>query len=273
MHLIANLVEAGFVPFAFGRRTNLDLLHPSPFGAELLMLDADDPANLPFHLFINRLNGLSYGGKDMGMPAWVQIDCGILPSAFIGFAVPASTLPERLKWRMDISTYDGLVPISEAISIPTAEPGRWMSYSMSTVLPGHQLGYGSKLLSLRAYGCRTTLGVAQFDNFALRIHTRFGALKIVEPHVPYHTCPTNSFVYASDMRGGQTLDRLERGEVVDDSREPTFMLDSKDTPKMVQMGERVRAGTHEYWLLPPGAVRTDAGVCNPILEVVSGPGA
>jgi hypothetical protein len=268
MHLIAHLVESGFTPYAFGRRKNLELLHPSPFGADLLMLPADDPKNLAFHHFVNRLNGLSYGGKDMGMPAWVQIDCGIMPSAFIGFAAPVSELPEKLKWQLQISSYDGLVPISEAISIPTSEPGRWMSYSMSTVLPGHQIGYASKVLSLRAYGCRTTLGVAQFDNFALRIHTRFGALQIVEPHVPYHTCPTNSFVYASDLKGGHVLDRLERGEVVDEDREPSFWLDSKDTPKMVEMAARTRAGTHRYWLLPPGAARGEGGVKNPILEEV-----
>ena len=266
MHLIADLVASGLTPYAFGRRANLELLHPSPFGADLHMVGADDPEHLAFHEFVNRLNGLAYGGKDMGMPAWVQIDCGILPSAFIGFALPAAELPERLKWDLDIGGHDGLVPISEAISIPTAEPGRWMSYSMSAVLSGRRIGYASKLLSLRAYGCRTTLGVAQFYNFALRLHTRFGALQIVEPHVPYHTCPENSFVYAMDLKGGHVLDRLERGEVIDDDREPTFMLSARDTERMMAMAERTRAGTHRYWLLPPGALRTDDGVCNPILE-------
>jgi len=265
VHIIASLVRDGFVPYAFGSRANLDLLHPAPFGADLLMLPADAPEHLRFHDFVNRLNGLAYGGKDMGMPAWVQIDCGILPSAFIGFAVPATELPEKLKWRLDIGTYQGLVPISEAISIPTAQPGRWMSYSMSTVLPGKKLGFASKVLSLKAYGCRSCLGVAQFDNFALRIHTRFGALQIVEPHVPYHTCPTNSFVYGLDLQGGAVLDKLERGGEVGDEREPTFMLGSRDTAKMKQMAQRSRDKTHRYWLLPPGAVR-DEGVHNPIFE-------
>ncbi len=270
MHLIASLVESGLTPFAFGHEANLRMLHPSPFGADLLMLPADDPANLAFHHFVNRLNGVAYGGKDMGMPAWVQIDCGILPSAFIGFAVPARELPERLKWTLDLGSYDGLVPISEAISIPTAQPGRWMSYSMSTVLPGRGIGYASKVLSLRAYGCRSTLGVAQFDNFALRIHTRFGALEIVEPHVPYHTCPTNSFVYALDLRGGHVLDQLERGGTVADEREPTFMLDAHDTARMLDMAERSRTGKARYWLLPPGAVRSQSGVQNPIFEEALG---
>jgi len=265
-HIISSLVSEGFTPYAFGRTRNLALLHPSPFGADLEMLSADDPNNLRFHDLINRLNGLAYGGKDMGMPAWVQIDCGILPSAFIGFAMPAQQIPERLKWDLDLGGYDGLVPISEAISIPTAEPGRWMSYSMSSVISGKKIGYASKVLSLRAYGCRSTLGVAQFDNYALRMHTRFGPLEIVEPHVPYHTCPENSFVYALDLRGGHVLDILERGGVVDDAREPSFLLHAQDTEKMVVMADRVRAGTHRYWLLSPGVIRTEDGVQNPILE-------
>jgi len=265
-HLVQQLVDEGYVPFAFGNRKNLEELHPAPFGASLHMIAADDPKNLHYHHAINRLNGLAYGGKDMGMPAWVQIDCGILPSAFIGFALPAPLLPEKLKWQMDVTDDVGIVPVAEAISIPTVQPGKYTSFSMCSVIPGKQLGYASKLLSLKAYGCRKTLGVAQFDNFALRIHTRFGALEIVEPHVPYHTCPENTFVYGCDLRGGSVLDVLERGGVVDDDREPSFLLDSRDTERMVDMATRVRAGTHRYWLLPPGAVRTEAGVQCPILE-------
>lgn len=141
-----------------------------------------------------------------------------------------------------------------------------MSYSMSTVIPGQQIGYASKLLSLRAYGCSSTLGVAQFDNYALRIHTRFGALEVVEPHVPYHTCTVNSFVYALDLKAGAVLDRLEQGGVVGDEREPTFMLKAKDTDRMKDMARKVAGGECRYWLLPPGAIRTSDGIRNPIFE-------
>ena len=46
------------------------------------------------------------------------------------------------------------------------------------------------------------------------------------------------------------------------------MLESRDTERMMDMAEKVRAGTHKYFLLPPGAIRRDDGVWNPILEVV-----
>lgn len=265
-HIVRALLQAGYEPFAFGAQANLDLLHPSPFGAPLRMLRADDPEQLHMHQLINRMNGLAYGGKDMGLPGWVQIDCGILPSAFLGFGRPAADLPERLQWELGLTGDEPFVPVAEAISIPTARPGLWTSYSMCAVVPGHQLGYASKLISLRAYGAGSCLGVAQFDNFALRIHTRFGALEITQPFVPYHTCPHNTFVYRLDLRRGEVLDRLERGEVIADAREPTFWLDSLDTPKMQEMSANVRAGTHRYWLLPPGVERADGRVHNPIFE-------
>jgi hypothetical protein len=268
MHIIASLVEDGFMPFAFGAKANLDQLHPAPFGAALRMIPSDGPDHLSMHRIINRLNGLAYGGKDMGMPAWVQIDCGALPSSFIGFALPADKIPDRLKWAMDLQGDEPFIPVAEAISIPTAAPGVWTSFSMSTVIPGHKLGYASKLMSLKAYGCRRTLGVAQFDNFALRLHTRFGALEIIEPRVPYHTCPTNTFTYALDLRGGAVLDVLERGGAIEDPRSASFLLDSQDTEKMTWMAERRHAGIARYWLLPPGADRSEGRVQNPIFEEI-----
>jgi hypothetical protein len=266
--IVTELLDKGFQPFAFGSRRNLEMLHPEPFQAPLRMLASDDPEWLHMHQLINRMNGVAYGSKDMGMPAWVQIDCGVLPSAFVGFGRPASDLPERLQWQMGLTGDEGFVPVAEAISIPTIHPGLWSSFSMCTVLGGYGLGYASKLLSLRAYGARYTLGVAQYDNFALRIHTRFGALELTEPFVPYHTCPDNTFVYRLDLRGGHVLDRLERGEVLADEREPTFWLDSHDSERMVAMSENVRAGTHRYWLLPPGADRYEGGIRCPIFEAV-----
>jgi hypothetical protein len=108
--------------------------------------------------------------------------------------------------------------------------------------------------------------VAQFDNFALRLHTRFGALEIIEPRVPYHTCPDNTFTYGLDLRGGAVLDVLERGGAIEDPREPTFLLDAHDTEKMTWMAEKRREGKARYWLLPPGADRRDGRVLNPIFE-------
>jgi hypothetical protein len=37
---------------------------------------------------------------------------------------------------------------------------------------------------------------------------------------------------------------------------------------MVAMSENVRAGTHRYWLLPPGADRYEGGIRCPIFEAV-----
>ena len=56
----------------------------------------------------------------------------------------------------------------------------------------------------------------------------------------------------------EEVDVLERGGRVDDDREPTFWLESRDTETMIEMARKVRAKTHRYFLLPPGAARRHA---------------
>ena len=64
------------------------------------------------------------------------------------------------------------------------------------------------------------------------------------------------------------VDKLERGGQVDDEREASFTIGSRDTDKIREMAERTREGSHRYWLLPPGAIRGEHGVTNPIFEEV-----
>jgi len=257
------LLAEGFVPFAFGSAANLDRLNLNPMGIPLKPVASDRPGALMWHELVNRMNGLAYGGKDMGMPAWVQIDCGVLPSAFIGIAAPRHLVPDRLAWDLDLRGDEDIVPVAEAISIPTAESGVWSSFSMCSVLPGYKLGFLSKVLSLAAYRANATLGVAQFDNFALRIHTRFGELEILEPHVPFHTRSANTFVYRCEI-GESTLQQALGPRAP--TEEPSFLLGAQDTARMEDMAAKVAAGTHRYWLMSPGARRTEHGVVNPIRE-------
>lgn len=265
MSLIQSLLDKGFVPFATGASANLERLNPAPFGHSLTMCPAEDPTFHKLQGLINQMNGIAYGGKDLGMPNWVQLDCGLLPSAFVGFACRASMLPSRLQWELGLEGTEGFVPVAEAISIPTLTPGEWASYSMCTILPGHQLGFASKLLSLAAYGAESTLGVAQYDNFALRLHTRFGNLEIVDANVPYHTKPENTFVYRLRPNQDITLDDLAKGAVPAE-QEPSFLMDAGDTRQMERMAARIRAKTHKYTLLAPGVFRHKGRLVNPILE-------
>lgn len=263
MALLAALSQRGFVPFAFGAAANLERLDGRPLGVPLRRLDAADPANASFHRLLNRMNGLAYAG--MGMPLWVQFDCGVLPSAFIGWGRGARDLPERLRNSLGLTGDEPLVPVAEALSVPSAVPSQWVSWSMCSVLPGHQLGFASKLVSLAAYKADSTLGVAQYDSGALRIHTRFGRLELVQPLANGHTHPERTFVYRLDLRDPTWLKSLSEGATLPADR-PTMLLDPTDTAQVRQLDARVRAGTHRYWLLPPGRVLDGDRWLNPIQE-------
>lgn len=190
--MIAELCADGFVPFAFGAADNLAHLRPTPLGAPLRLLPADGPAALSFHQQLSALNAAAFGG--MGMPAWVQLDLGALPSAFIGWALPGHRLPPELALRLGASP-DDLVPVAETLAVPTLVPGRVMSCSMASVWPGRHLGLAAKLLGLAALGATEALGVTQYDNPALRSHTRLGDLEVVEPTLAFHSRPDVSFLY------------------------------------------------------------------------------
>jgi hypothetical protein len=186
-------LPAWLVPFAFGARANLARLDLSPAGGPLLPIAGDDPAEERFHELLNRMNAHAFGG--MGMPMWVQLDCGVLPSAFIGFAAHPSSLPASLCHALGVTANDQLVPVAEALAVPTVVPGRWMSVSMASVLPGYGLGWRAKSMCLDAVRAVESIGITQYDNPAIRAHLRLGALEVLTPAVRAHSRPDITFIY------------------------------------------------------------------------------
>ncbi len=263
MALLDSILAKGFIPYAFGWGENLDRLRPLPLGVEPRRISAEAPRQLPFHLALNRLNQHAFGGPGLGMPPWVQLDCCVLPSAFLGFARLAAELPDTLRAVLDPAAADGdLLPVSESIVVPTVDPATWMSFSLATAWPGEGLALASKALSLAAWGVRRALGVAQYDNRALRTHTRFGPLRLIDPQVSYHSRADRSFLYAID-------DVPAALAALDDPpppEEPDRWLDPTDTASITQMATARRDGSMEHWILPPGlALRGDRSMC-PIRE-------
>lgn len=246
--ILAGLVERGFVPFAFGAADNLAHLDPTPLGLPLRMLAAEDPALADLHRTLNRLNGLAYGAADLAMPLWVQLDCGLLPSAFVGFALPERALPPALRDQLDPhGGPDALVPVSEAIAVPTLVPGRVVSFSLAALVPG--LGFATKLLALAAHRCREAIGVAQYDNPSLRLHARFGRLELVQARAIGHRYPDRTFVYR--LRVDPTwLARLDRGERPEEPPAERW-LDPADAPTIAWLANDLLAG-RTWDVLPPG---------------------
>lgn len=258
--LTGELVAKGFVPFAFGASTNLRRLDPAPFGHALTMIDAEDPANLPFHDLMLRLNQHAYGG--LGMPAWVQLDCALLPSAFVGWALPGHALPEELRASLAAPSDDTLVPVAEALAVPKATPEHWVTWSLCSVMRGHDLGFRAKLLALAAFRCTRATGIVQLDNPALRIHTRFGPLRLLSTWVPYHTRPEMTALYRLELPVSR-LASLDRGETVA-LPEVERWLPTADHEARRQMDVALRSGDETWWLLHPGLALHRGRPCHPL---------
>ena len=190
MSRFAPWIARGFVPYAFGAADNLARVDLRPFGLQVRAIEADRATSEPFHRAMSRLNHHAFGA--MAMPRWVQWDLATTPSLFVGFAAPWEELP--MPWRDPDARRLGLVPVSEALAVPTAVAGRWASVSLASAVRG--LGFLTKLLNLAVIGADEAVGVTQADNPAVRTHLRFGPLALRQVDLPFHDASSRSFAYA-----------------------------------------------------------------------------
>jgi hypothetical protein len=157
---------------------------------------------------------------------------------------------------MHTSGYNGPVPVGGYCAAPSAAPGTWVGWSLWSLMPAVGLGQAAKALALSAYRAQRLDGVTQYDNSALKVHTRFGALKILVATVPFHTSP-GSFVYESDFTAAFGAAR----------NEPSFLLDPFDYQRQSAMQKALEAGESDFYVLAPGHLVDDGKTYVPILEI------
>jgi hypothetical protein len=206
------------VPFVFGHGPWLDrwrgAVPAMDDASSAVALDVLDGATTPFFRLMGAANARAFG--DLGMPAWVQLDCATLPTAMIGFARPARELDPAivndLCLRADIDAVDDhqLVPVAEYTALCTPVAGDVVGFSLFSLVPG--LGVRAKALALLVMGAKTQTGITQIDNIALKTHARFGPLEVVRLGVEVHSRPTTTLVYRLSVPDGATLGALSTGK-------------------------------------------------------------
>ena len=179
---------------------------PDTLGIDAFLLENQD-----FYRLVNAANRHAFGG--LGMPSWVQLDCCALPSAQIGFCVPRDQVDPSL-WaaltahvetefgataRSALSAYTGPVPMSQFCAVASLTPGVMVGFSLFSLVPRAGLGVRTKALALHCYGCTAQIGVAQYDNPAVRTHCQFGPLRLLQPVAWPHRLDTSTFVYELDL--------------------------------------------------------------------------
>lgn len=215
-------MTAPLVPFVFGHGPWLEGWRarvPTMADAEdAVAVDVLAPDSVPFFKLMLAGNARAFG--DIGMPAWVQLDCATLPTAMIGFARRAGDIDAGgeggvvadlgARAGLDAIASDQLVPLAEYTALCTPAAGDVVGFSLFSLLPG--LGLRAKALALLVMGARHQTGITQIDNIALRTHARFGPLTIVRLGVEVHSRPTTTLVYRLAVPDDDTLRGLARGE-------------------------------------------------------------
>ncbi len=182
-------------------------------GFDVEVLAVEDRENHEFCTILNRSNQHAFGGpNDMGMPLWVMLDCAILPSAMVGFMLPAELCPDDILDLLEVDEdYEGWVPISEYCAAVSIEPGCVSGFSLHSHLAGQGIATRTKALALAAYGASAQIGVTQFDNPAIRVHARFGPMQILVHRPTVHTHSEDSFVYRLELPDRETLIQMAAG--------------------------------------------------------------
>jgi hypothetical protein len=255
-------------------------LNETPYGHKLTWLDFTDTtergwSTRDFLNLFNVINGIAFGDRGIPMPQWVMVDLILMPSAAVIAGLPQAAfadMVERSTFRFDTdvkrhlqnvhenmkaSGYTGPVPVGGYCAAPSAAPGTWVGWSLWSLMPRVGLGRAVKALAVSAYDARKLDGVTQYDNSALKVHTRFGPLRILVPTVPFHTSP-GSFVYESDFTAAST---------VPEDAEPSFLLDPFDYDKQRVMQKFHEAGHADFYVLSPGHLNEGGKAYVPILEV------
>lgn len=249
------------VPFVFTARQNLTRLRLDDLDgvgdAPLERFFVDDEGSRTFGEILNFTNQLAFGGEtNMGMPLWVLLDCGILPSAVVGYALERGEVSDELARELGVPDgYDGLVPISEYCACPTIEPHCVSGFSLQTQVTGVGIGTRTKALALLIYRSRAQIGVTQFDNPSIRVHARFGPMRMTIHRPSIHTHAHNSFAYRVDLPGDEHLLALARGDfgaILHDVPEGEgWSFDPSSEEDHARLGQLLGEGA-EVWISPPG---------------------
>lgn len=207
----------------------------------------------------NVLNATAFGAKGIPLQNWVMIDLGLLPSGFLLITLsreraerarsdPARPVRERERIaevlpavlaEADRLEHTGPIPVAGYCAAPTPDRDAWVGWSLCSAIPG--LGTVAKGLALLAYGARTLTGVTQFYDPALRVHRKFGPMRLLAAVLDLHPV-RHTMAYRTEVFGPET-------ELV-----PTLLLDPRDHEAQWALQQRLDAGTHEYFILPPGLV-------------------
>lgn len=166
-----------------------------------------------FFELLQRLDSLTFGHQGMGMDKWAFFDVAAMPSGIFGFGIPKLKCSAEFLEMLGVEkSYEGLVPVSMYMTIPTSDRGRWFGHNLSSLnsflgnkFPG--LGLFTKAFACRVFNIEKCYGATQWGSPALEIHTQLSNMRLKAAYLPAHSYP-NSLCYVSDYCEANILTAL-----------------------------------------------------------------
>ncbi len=261
------LRERGFEFLLTSTPVNLASYDLAPFGVALEPVPflAPNPYGWDTESFIRLFHSMDthvFQGRGLTMPNWVLVDHALMSSGLMVIGLRGERMAEAGKafglGPMELSVlgglaaeaeergYDGPIPIASYCAAPTAHPDHRVGWSLCSVMPRSGLAFLAKALALGAFRARFLSGTTQYDNLALRVHTKFGPARVRAAVVDIHTA-AHTLVYETDL--GPWLG-TEPG--LDPGTEPTRLVAAHDHVEHGELQRMIDEGSHVVTILPPG---------------------
>jgi hypothetical protein len=209
-------------PYLIARPPVRDGLDASPLGLSIPEANIFDPqrvAGSTFIQLVKHVDELAYGPVGLSMPAWVFYDCAVMPGAVFGFARRAKHLESWARRALAVPDgYEGLVPVSIFICIPTVARTAALVYTLCSV---NQIAPGAAPEGLwrltlaagtQAFRLTEMLATCQWRSPQLGLYAGLGPLHLQTAWTPGHDNPaTCTFRVSADAAGRE---RLLRGDLL-----------------------------------------------------------
>ncbi len=276
---LKDILELGLVPYVSTSANVLPSLDMRFFAGHQHIKLLEEEQHKSFHQAYLLANSLGFGSPDLKMPNWVYIDCVLMQTAVIGFALPVAKMPKSLlaffedDAEIDVSTLD-IIPVSGQIAAMGMDGKTITGYSLFSLKPWLleqeifkqvRLGCLTKYAALKVYEAekqgRVVMGISQYDNPALKIHGAFGRKMYIEqPIVPLHPKAEMTFTYSMKA----VLDDARvLGSLPDDGKAPDVLMNARDTSFKHEMQRRIRQG-ERFYIKDPIQIKKDNEIYLPI---------
>lgn len=272
---LKEILDLGLVPYVSTSAHFADSLDFSLFEETHITRFLAEEDHKKFHDAYLLSNSLGFGNADLKMPNWVYIDCVLMQTAVVGFAIVVEKASDELLefYRNDPSVdLDRLdyIPISGQIASMGIDGKTITGYSVFSLkkyvpeIKHIRLGSLTKYAALSVYQAdkrERLMGIAQYDNHAVKLHATFGRKMYIEqPTMPLHPLKDMTFTYS--MKAVFDEDRIFGG-IKDDGKQPDFLMRADDLDMKKEMRKRMTNG-EKFYIKDPIQIIKDGEVYLPI---------